>query len=270
MIGVSGTFGLGRRGIGISVGPTVGPGGFLSNEIITWQPRIELSPLVLELAERGTQIGQAVAAAGGPAAYDEQISDEENAAIDAAILAGEVLVRGSTSQQPSRHVFEQAADVIVRGEAADVVRMPEYPISGEGVLDKPEEPDMAVDWGNVLGGAARGAIGAIFPNDQWDPFATLPGIAGDILLGATTPNVPTPMVGQPTMQPPNCGVRTVPGPRYLTYDCRTGQFIPKRRRRRRRLLTPTDLSDLAALAGVIGKGSQGMQVAVARAVGGSR
>ncbi len=45
-----------------------------------------------------------------------------------------------------------------------------------------------------------------------------------------------------------------PMPAQVTVDTRTGAVKPCRRRRRRRLLTPTDLSDLAALATIVGKG----------------
>ncbi len=54
-------------------------------------------------------------------------------------------------------------------------------------------------------------------------------------------------------------------PAQVTVDTRTGEVKPCRRRRRRRLLTPTDLSDLAALAAVVGKGDA-LKLAVAKAV----
>lgn len=56
-----------------------------------------------------------------------------------------------------------------------------------------------------------------------------------------------------------------PMPAEVTVNTRTGQVKPCRRRRRRRLLTPTDLSDLAALAAVVGKGDA-LKLAVAKAV----
>ncbi len=45
------------------------------------------------------------------------------------------------------------------------------------------------------------------------------------------------------------------GPRYLTFDCKTGKFSKKRRRGRPRLATDRDLSDLAAIVAITGKGS---------------
>lgn len=44
----------------------------------------------------------------------------------------------------------------------------------------------------------------------------------------------------------------------VTYDCTTGQILKvskyKRRRRRRRLATASDIADLEALKGILGKG----------------
>jgi len=89
---------------------------------------------------------------------------------------------------------------------------------------------MAIDWGDVIGGAI-GTIGAQLQQ---------PGPA------------PYPYTGPVA-------------PRTLTYDTQTGQLKPCRRRRRRRLLTPTDLSDLAALATIVGKGDA-LKLAVTKAV----
>lgn len=41
---------------------------------------------------------------------------------------------------------------------------------------------------------------------------------------------------------------------YGYYDYETGEFIKARRRRRRRLLTSSDISDISALAAIVGKG----------------
>ena len=93
---------------------------------------------------------------------------------------------------------------------------------------------MAIDWG----AAANAAI--------------------DILQGQT--------VGGPAPVIPFAAPGTVsPMPAQVTVDTRTGEVKPCRRRRRRRLLTPTDLSDLAALAAVVGKGDA-LKLAVAKAV----
>lgn len=55
-------------------------------------------------------------------------------------------------------------------------------------------------------------------------------------------------------------------PANVTVNTRTGQVTACRRRRRRRLVTPTDISDLAALQALVGKGSSAMNLAVAKAV----
>lgn len=59
--------------------------------------------------------------------------------------------------------------------------------------------------------------------------------------------------------------QTVQQPAKVTVDTRTGQVTSCKRRRRKRLLTPTDLSDLAALAAIVGKGDA-LKMAVAKAV----
>lgn len=97
---------------------------------------------------------------------------------------------------------------------------------------------MAVDWGNVLSGAIDIAQGQRVGGGPSSSFAG--PMAGGIY--------PTPAV-----------------PRQVTVDTVTGEVKPCRRRRRRRLLTPTDLSDLAALAAVVGKGDA-LKLAVAKAV----
>ncbi len=111
-------------------------------------------------------------------------------------------------------------------------RLPAPPqVLNEPVPPSLEEDNMAVDWGDVLGGAL--------------------GTLGRQIAG------PAPYMGP---------IPTVPSaPRTVTVDTVTGQVKPCRRRRRRRLLTPTDLSDLAALAAVVGKGDA-LKMAVAKAV----
>lgn len=53
-------------------------------------------------------------------------------------------------------------------------------------------------------------------------------------------------------------------PRYLRYNCETGQFSKVPRRRRRRLLTSSDLKDLAALKSIVGPSK--MEGAIVQAV----
>lgn len=126
-----------------------------------------------------------------------------------------------------------------------------------------EDDEVSHDWGHlgrqILGGVASG-LGV--------PGMATPGIAGPVVDYS-------PYQGfQGSAAPPGGGgVGMVNGsascepcgPRYLTYDCKTGTFKPRRRRRRRRLLTPTDIADLAALAALAGKGAS-LQAAIAQAV----
>ncbi len=92
---------------------------------------------------------------------------------------------------------------------------------------------MAIDWGDIVGGA-------------------LGDIAGQ-LVGTSGPFPGPTFTGPGTV------------PTEVTYNTQTGQIKPCRRRRRRRLLTPTDLSDLAALATIVGKGDS-LKLAVVKAV----
>ncbi len=99
---------------------------------------------------------------------------------------------------------------------------------------------MAVDWGGLanLGiDFLQGQTGA--QGQQLAPLTQYPGYYG--------------------------GPSGVTPPAKVTVDTRTGAVHACRRRRRRRLLTPTDLSDLAALAAVVGKGDA-LKLAVAKAV----
>lgn len=93
--------------------------------------------------------------------------------------------------------------------------------------NEPGGPDVAIDWGDVLGGALgdiAGQLGA-------------PGFSGPV----------------------------APVPSQVIVDTRTGAVKPCRRKRRRRLLTPTDLSDLAALKTITGN-NDALKFAVMKAV----
>lgn len=54
-------------------------------------------------------------------------------------------------------------------------------------------------------------------------------------------------------------------PKYLRYNCQTGQYSKVPRRRRRRLLTSSDLKDLAALKAIVGGGAK-MDGAIVQAI----
>ena len=114
--------------------------------------------------------------------------------------------------------------------------------------------EVAHDWGHLFRETVGGLIGISDPSAQlYNPgytqqFTNLPPQAGG---GAVMPT------GTADCQP--CG------PRYLTYDCKTGKFSSRKRRRRRRLITPTDLGDLASIVAITGKGA-GMNQAIAQAV----
>lgn len=95
---------------------------------------------------------------------------------------------------------------------------------------------MAIDFGDIFGAALGAGLSA----------------AGQQFVG------PLP----PTALPPAMSG----GPPALARAVAAANGTKKCRRRRRRLLTPTDLSDLAALQALVGKGSAALNMAVAKAV----
>lgn len=134
-----------------------------------------------------------------------------------------------------------AADVVIEGDGVDwgggfepggiwdsTAREPDF--------ETEEDAPVAIDWGQVVSGAIDIAQGQIVGGSPSQSFVGPPVVANGSAV-----------------------------PRSVTVDTRTGEVRPCRRRRRRRLLTPTDLSDLAALAAVVGKGDA-LKLAVAKAV----
>lgn len=105
-----------------------------------------------------------------------------------------------------------------------------------GIYEPRGEVAVAIDWGDL----ARGVINAIDPPTTGFVGTTTPVVTGTTPGGAN------------------------PADYYI--DPKTGMLCKKKRRRRRRLLTPTDLSDLAALQALVGKGSSALNMAVAKAV----
>ncbi len=131
------------------------------------------------------------------------------------------------------------------------------------VLNAPEEKDVAIDWGDVIGTVATGlfqpgaAIGGAYRGIQGlvaQPSATAGPPAGTVATGITGGTAMVPGATCPPL-----------GPRYAKICLATGQVMPLRRRRRRRLLTSSDLADLASLKAIVGGGAA-MNSAVVKAV----
>jgi len=107
----------------------------------------------------------------------------------------------------------------------------------EGDIYDTENPDMAINWGELAGAVVN--YGIDYAQGQTSNFVqSMPQIANG---GAGPP------------------------PSKVTVDTRTGQVTKCRRRRRRRLLTASDLSDLASLKAIVGGGAA-MNAAVVKAV----
>lgn len=170
---------------------------------------------------------------------------------------------------PTGTVFESAAPeatgVVLTGEylPAPRVLIDEFPNPFENtretdwdrvyedyvILNAPpeaQEAEMAVDWGDVIGGAlgtiAGGLGGGQAPT--WGGFS----MPGQLSYGSGGP-------GRPAES----------APRTVVVDTVTGKVSACRRRRRRRLLTSSDLADLASLKSIVGGGAA-MNAAVVKAV----
>lgn len=65
---------------------------------------------------------------------------------------------------------------------------------------------------------------------------------------------------------PDCGDGSCGSPRYLTYDCKTGEYRRKRRRRRRSMLTKGDMTDLQFIGGL--KNNDNVKMALAKRIKG--
>ena len=122
-----------------------------------------------------------------------------------------------------------------------------------------EVAEVAIDWGSVLSGAIDIAQG------QYPAAVAYP--APQQFVGAA-PTMPV-VSGVPPMIPPTggalCGPNGGCGPRFLTYDCKTGQLSARRRRRRGKLLTAGRKEDLAFVIAMYGKGAAS-QIALAKAM----
>ncbi len=139
------------------------------------------------------------------------------------------------------------------------------PVGDGGLPERPNPPIVALpgavvvahDWGHVLRQAGAGFLSGFAPTGG-GVFQAQP-VGPQINL----PEMPSMLGGPPQAdcsQYERCGTN-----RYLTYDCKEQTFKPRSRRRRRRLLTGRDISDLAALQAIAGKGAA-LQMAIATAV----
>lgn len=125
-------------------------------------------------------------------------------------------------------------------EAREENKETDFSIYGEAIpkTDEEDEP-VAIDWGQILNAGIDIAQGQVIGGGG-NNFVQSPLPAGGY-AGVTSP------------------------PETVTVNTRTGKVTACKRRRRRRLLTPTDLSDLAALATIVGKGDA-LKLAVTKAV----
>lgn len=144
---------------------------------------------------------------------------------------------------------------------------------GKPIVWTPTEKEpVAIDWGGLIGNVASQYIQTKYaPAPQFSGFlgpAIPPPAAGESAGGNVGgPNgITWGNGGNGSMSSAECGTGC-DAPRYLTYDCKTGEFKKRRRRRRRRLLTSQDIADLSALVAVTGKGAN-LSMAVAKAVRG--
>ncbi len=171
------------------------------------------------------------------------------------------------SENARRRAVEVIAAVVAGELESGVLDRPRpvlRPVGDGGVLGRTNPPAVALpgpiavahDWGHVLRQAGAGFLSGFAPTGG-GPIG--PAIGPQINL----PEMPAMLGGPPQADCATyerCGTN-----RYLTYDCKTQEFKPRSRRRRRRLLTGRDISDLAALQAIAGKGAA-LQMAIATAV----
>ncbi len=127
---------------------------------------------------------------------------------------------------------------------------------------------MAIDWGGIISGLGGQYIESKYAQPTFQSF-----------VGAPQPPQPAGNIGGPegitwgnggAGAPPMATNALCPpagscGPRYLTYDCRTGQMTVRRRKRRGKLLTQGRKDDLAFVIAMYGKGAAS-QIALAKAM----
>lgn len=118
---------------------------------------------------------------------------------------------------------------------------------------------------SLLGGAVDFAGDKIFGEGDygWGPNVSVPQPTVAPVAVINAPAVIQPTVVRPTVIQGTGGVMRddcapLTQKQVVTYDCATGAILKiskyKRRRRRRRLATASDIADLEALKGILGKG----------------
>lgn len=161
----------------------------------------------------------------------------------------ETVVIGGVERVRVPDVYNRGSDPVLEPFDPNVVI---GEVQDEQPTKSQEDDEMAHDWGHLL----RQGVEAVATN-WWAPDATAtPGILPGGGAGSSFVDAIALGTGGPGVTPSGAAATCEPcGPRYLTYDCKTGKFTKKRRRGRRRLATDRDLSDLAAIVAITGKGS---------------
>ncbi len=124
-----------------------------------------------------------------------------------------------------------------------------------------EGDTMAVDWGEFAEAQVQGLIRG-FTGVGGPPVYSVPvGFAGPS-PGA----VPAPITTPPGAGGGGGGLCPTDscGPRYLTYDCKTGTFTHRRRRRRGKLLTNEQFNDVLKIGTLPNK--EAVRIALAKAI----
>ena len=146
--------------------------------------------------------------------------------------------------EPQARVFEPPIEAIEPVEVSE-----DQPNVVTNIPIPPSDEDMAIDWGDAIGGAIAGGLG-FFDN-----------VGNTGAVGTAPVAAPPPAAGPPAYSG-SCPPRKT---RTLTIDCATGREVKRTRRRRRRLLTEGDFNDLMRIATLPNK--QNVTVALAKAVG---
>jgi len=219
---------------GLPLGVQTAPGNVFGADI----PRIQLPPVVIsEIPE------SYLPPSGGP------INTIGPGGALSVPKGWETVIIGGVERVRVPDIYNRGTDPVLEPFDPNVVIGQVY---DEQPTESQEDDAMAHDWGHLL----RQGVETV-ATSWWSPdAAATPGI----VPGAGGPGssfvTGIALGGGGAVTPSATAANCEPcGPRYLTYDCKTGKFTKKRRRGRRRLATDRDLSDLAAIVAITGKGS---------------
>ncbi len=151
----------------------------------------------------------------------------------------------------------------VKGGTGTVVVAPAPPPPPAPATPTPtEDPEMAVDWGAILGGVAQTAAAGYFaPDPVFSSFGMPVAASAPFIDMSTSTTMPATVAAAPPMITNACGLdgqvwagQAPPKGYKVVNYCGQATLRKIRRRRRRRILSASDAADIATIVGLVGKG----------------